>query len=292
MNRVVYIIFFIVIVFSVNAQNKLLKVFISVDMEGIGGIGTSKMVGNSGKDYNTGRALMTEEVNTVVAAIFEHGPAEILVNDSHGDMQNLLHNNLDSRVQYIQGNIKPLGMVQGLDETVDAAIFIGYHSMAGTENGFLAHTGSGSVKGLWINGIEVGEGGMNAYFAGSKGVPVILASGDSTFTTQFRKLIATRTVVTKVAIGSRVAKLYHPEVVRIRLSTTTKEALADLKNARKSIVNTPVIIRMRFASTTRADILEAIPEMRRIDGNTVEYQAKDMEESYKLIRLMYKYISW
>lgn len=292
MNRVVYIIFLIVIVFSVNAQNKPLKVFISVDMEGIGGIGTSKMVGSTGKDYNTGRVLMTEEVNTVVAAIFEHGPAEILVNDSHGDMQNLIHNNLDSRVQYIQGNIKPLGMVQGLDETFDAAIFIGYHCRAGTENGFLAHTGSGSVKGLWINGIEVGEGGMNAYFAGSKGVPVILASGDSTFTTQFRKLIATRTVVTKVAIGSRVAKLYHPEVVRKRLSTATKEALADLKNARKSIVNTPVIIRMRFASTTRADILEAIPGMHRIDGNTIEYQAKDMEEGYKLIRLMYKYISW
>ena len=97
MNRLINIIFFIVIVFSVNAQNKLLKVFISVDMEGIGGIGTSKMVGSSGKDYSTGRALMTEEVNTVVAAIFEHGPAEILVNDSHGDMQNLLHNNLDSR---------------------------------------------------------------------------------------------------------------------------------------------------------------------------------------------------
>ncbi|MCZ6521993.1 MAG: M55 family metallopeptidase [Bacteroidetes bacterium] len=292
MNRLINIIFFIVIVFSVNAQNKLLKVFISVDMEGIGGIGTSKMVGSSGKDYNTGRALMTEEVNTVVAAIFEHGPAEILVNDSHGDMQNLLHNNLDSRVQYIQGNIKPLGMVQGLDETFDAAIFIGYHSRAGTENGFLAHTGSGSVKGLWINGIEVGEGGMNAYFAGSKGVPVILASGDSTFTTQFRKLIATRTVVTKIAIGSRVAKLYHPEVVKKRLSTTTKEALADLKNARKSIVNTPVLIRMQFSSTTRVDLLEAIPGLRRIDGNTIEYQAKDMEESYKLIRLMYKYISW
>ncbi len=292
MNRIVITLFLLAIIFSVNAQNKALKVFISVDMEGIGGIGTSKMVSGSGKDYSTGRALMTEEVNTVVAAIFEHGPAEILVNDSHGDMQNLLHTNLDKRVQYIQGNIKPLGMVQGLDETFDAAIFIGYHSRAGTKNGFLNHTGSGSVMGLWINGIEVGEGGMNAYFAGSKGVPVILASGDSTFTVQFRKLIATRTVVTKVAIGSDVAKLYHPEVVRKRLSTTTKEALADLKNARKSIVNTPVIIRMRFYSTTRADILQAIPGMRRIDANTVEYQAKDMEESYKLIRLMYKYISW
>jgi len=137
-----------------SAQNRL-KVFISVDMEGIGGIGTAKMTSSAGKDYATGRKLMTAEVNAVVEAIFARGDAEILVNDSHGDMQNLLHTELDPRITYIQGNIKPLGMVQGLDATFDAAIFIGYHARAGTENAFLAHTGSGSVKGLWLNGIEV-----------------------------------------------------------------------------------------------------------------------------------------
>jgi D-amino peptidase len=68
----------------------------------------------------------------MVEAIFKHGPANILVNDSHGDMQNLLHTQLDPRVRYLQSNIKPLGMVQGLDETYDAAIFIGYHARAGT----------------------------------------------------------------------------------------------------------------------------------------------------------------
>lgn len=134
------------------AQTTPLNVFISVDMEGIGGIGTNLMTSSNGKDYGTGRQLMTEEVNTVVAAIFAAGPARILVNDSHGDMQNLIHTQLDSRVEYIQGNTKPLGMVQGLDGSFDAAIFIGYHARAGTEDGFLAHTGSGSVKGLWVNG--------------------------------------------------------------------------------------------------------------------------------------------
>ena len=82
----------------VSAQEKPIKIFISVDMEGIGGIGTGKMTRGNGKDYSIGRRLMTDEVNTVVKAIFEHGPADILVNDSHGDMQNLYHTELDERI--------------------------------------------------------------------------------------------------------------------------------------------------------------------------------------------------
>jgi D-amino peptidase len=134
------------------AQESPLKIFISVDMEGIGGIGTGAMTSSAGKDYATGRRLTTDEVNAVVDAIFDREPsAEILVNDSHGDHQNLLHTELDPRVVYIQGSIKPLGMVQGLDSTFDGVIFIGYHAKAGDPDGFLAHTGTGSVKGLWLN---------------------------------------------------------------------------------------------------------------------------------------------
>ncbi len=273
-------------------QSSVPRIFISVDMEGIGGIGTGKMTNGSGKDYATGRELMTAEVNTVVEAIFDHGQAHILVNDSHGDMQNLLHTSLDPRVTYIQGNIKPLGMVQGLDGSFDAAIFLGYHARAGTEGGFLAHTGSGSVKGLWLNGIEVGEGGLNAHYAASHGVPVILAAGDLTFTEQFSALIETRVVATKEAIGYQVARLIHPEIVRTRLRATTLEALGDLESATPLKITEPVNIQMHFSSTTRSDILQAIPGMRRVDGTTVEYDAQNMTEAYKLIRLMYKYVSW
>ena len=192
---------------------KQLKIFISVDMEGIGGIGTSEMTRHGGKDYNVGRQLMTDEVNAVVKAIFKNGPSEILVNDSHGDMQNLIHQQLDPRVVYIQGNKKPFGMVQGLDDSFDAAIFLGYHARAGTPRGFLAHTGSGSVKGLWLNGIEVGEGGLNAFFAGELNVPVILAAGDDVFTTQFGELVNCELVATKTAETAQVARLKHGELV-------------------------------------------------------------------------------
>ena len=171
-----------------------IKLFISVDLEGIGGVGSPLMTSSGGKDYGISRQYMTQEVNSVVAAIFEHIPsADILVNDSHGDHQNVLHGELDPRISYIQGSIKPLGMVQGLDSSFDGAIFIGYHAKAGDPDGFLAHTGSGSVKGLWLNDVEVGEGGMNAAFAGSLGVPVILVSGDSAAAAEWGHLLESET---------------------------------------------------------------------------------------------------
>ena len=261
-------------------------------MEGIGGIGTPKMVSSTGKDYATGRQLMTDEVNAVVAAIFEFGPAEVLVNDSHGDMQNLLHTQLDPRIRYLQSNIKPLGMVQGLDDTFDAAIFIGYHARAGSEGGFLAHTGSGSVKGLWINGTEVGEGGLNAFFAGALGVPVILASGDNVFVEEFTKIVPTRTVATKTAVGSSAANLIHPDKVKQMLKEETLAALKNLKSAEPLAIAEPTTFRIKSARTTRADIAMSIPGMKRIDGVTIEYEAQSMDAAYRLIRILYKYISW
>lgn len=272
-----------------NAQQPL-RIFISVDMEGIGGIGTGELTSSSGKDYTTGRRLMTEEVNAVVAAIFAAGPADVVVNDSHGDMQNLLHTELDPRVTYIQGAIKPYGMVEGLDDSFDAAIFIGYHARAGTARGFLAHTGSGAVKGLWINGIEAGEGEMNAAYAGSLGVPVILASGDSAFAAQFTANVATAIVVTKTAVTPASARLRHPERVRDELAAATQRALASLDDAQPWRVGTRIEVRIRFADVTRSQILEAIPGVRQIDGYTVEFTAESMADAYRLIRLMYRFV--
>lgn len=147
------------------------------------------------------------------------------------------------------------------------------------------------MKGVWLNEVEVGEGGMNAAFAGELGVPVIMASGDSTFCRQIHERIGALTVATKEAIGNEVARLYHPEVVRARLTRGVNLALKRLDRASPYIIGKPVRIRMRFARTTRADVLQAIPGMARVDGFTASYTAKDMAEAYKLIRLMYKYIS-
>ncbi len=266
------------------------RIFISVDMEGIGGIGTSAMTSAAGKDYATGRRLMTDEVNAVVAAILARGPAEILVNDSHGDMQNLLHTELDPRVTYIQGAVKPRGMVEGLDRSFAAAIFLGYHARAGTASGFLAHTGSGAVKGLWLNDIEVGEGELNATFAGALGVPVILAAGDSAFVAQFTGTVPALGVATKVAVTPLSARLRHPDRVREDLAAATARALDGLGTARPFTVGSPVRVRLRLADVTVPQILTAIPGVRQVDGFTVEFTAPDMESAYRLIRLMYRFV--
>tara|TARA_B100000929_G_scaffold187160_1_gene148133 strand:- start:65 stop:916 length:852 start_codon:yes stop_codon:yes gene_type:complete len=275
-------------------SQELVKLFISVDLEGIGGVGSPLMTSSGGKDYGTSRRYLTEEVNSVVAAIFERVPsADILVNDSHGDHQNVLHGELDPRVSYIQGSIKPLGMVQGLDSSFDGAIFIGYHAKAGDPDGFLAHTGSGSVKGLWLNDVEVGEGGMNAAFAGSLGVPVILVSGDSAAAAELGPLLGSETVTTKTAETPSSARLLHPDVVRAMLRETTGIALDRLRSDGFSPleIGSPVEIRMRFASTTHVDVLQSIPGMSKVDGYTVRYTARSMDEAYRLIRLMYRFVS-
>jgi len=260
-------------------------------MEGIGGIGTAEMTRSNGKDYQLGRKLMTAEVNAVVSAIIKfNNDAQILVNDSHGDMQNLIHQELDPKVVYIQGNKKPYGMVQGLDESYDAAIFIGYHARAGTAKGFLAHTGSGAVKGLWLNNREVGEGGLNTYFSGEMDVPIILAAGDDVFTKQFGKLVDCELVATKNAVTAQVAKLKHGTIVKRELFDATTRALKTIKNKRPIKLKNPVEIKLKFSTPTHAEILQAIPGMEWVDGYTVKYKANNMVEAYALIRLMYKYV--
>ncbi|HZF67175.1 MAG TPA: M55 family metallopeptidase [Gemmatirosa sp.] len=270
------------------------RVFVSVDMEGIGGIGTGQMTTATGKDYALGRRLMTDEVNAVVAAILRAGPAQVLVNDSHGDMQNLLHTELDPRVSYIQGSVKPLGMVEGLDSTYDAAIFLGYHARAGTPGGFLAHTGTGAVKGLWLNDVEVGEGELNAAYAGALGVPVVLASGDSAFVAQFAGSLQAgppAMVVTKVAHTPQSARLLHPQAVRDRLTAAVPRALAGTRRPYAlAAAGAPVRVRIRLADVTTPQILEAIPGVRRTDGYTVTFTAPTMADAYRLIRLMYKFV--
>lgn len=276
-----------------EAQDPL-RVFVSVDMEGIGGVGTPAMTSTGGKDYATARRLMTDEVNTVVEAILERGPAEIVVNDSHGDHQNVLHTELHPEVTYIQGSIKPLGMVQGLDAGFDAAVFLGYHAMAGDPDGFLAHTGTGSLKGLWLNDVEVGEGGLNAAFAGMHGVPLILAAGDSAFAAEIAGQGDPVTVVTKTAETPSSARLVHPTEVHRRLRAGVLRALDRLEAGDVeawAVATGPTRVRMRFTSPTHVEILQAIPGTAKEDGYTVVYTAEDMDAAYRLIRLMYRFVS-
>src|SRR5688572_15225988 len=158
-------------------------------MEGIAGLVSSSQVTGGERDYSVGRKLMIAETNVAIAAAFDAGATEVLVNDSHGSQTNLLAEELDRRATLITGSPKPLGMMQGIDSTFDAVIFIGYHAQASTMDAVLGHTYSGTLKSVKLNGREVGEYGLNATAAGHYGVPVVFIAGDKAVVAQAMEFI-------------------------------------------------------------------------------------------------------
>src|SRR6059036_1605561 len=124
---------------AIQAQAKL-KVYISVDLEGIAGIVADDQTSPNGKDYGWARSMMLAETNAAIAGAFDAGATEVVVNDSHGPQTNLRPDELDRRAALITGQPKPMGMAQGLDATFDAAVYIGYHANGSVADAVHGHT--------------------------------------------------------------------------------------------------------------------------------------------------------
>src|SRR5688572_24034701 len=166
------------------------KVFISVDMEGLAGVVTGSDVSATGPDYAHFRAIMAAEANAAIEGAFQAGATDVLVRDSHGSKQNLLPGDLDPRARLLRGaSSGPKNMMEGVDSTFDAVVFIGYHARAGTPNAILEHTSTGNVVDFSINGVSLPEGGYNALVAGLYGVPVVFVAGDRAVVEQLRGLL-------------------------------------------------------------------------------------------------------
>src|SRR3977135_398107 len=116
-----------------------MRVFISVDMEGGAGIATIDQIVGGGSGYPRAQDLMTAEANAAIRGAFAAGATDVLVNDSHGTMDNFVNADLDPRARVVFGAPRPSCMVQGISRDDDAALFIGYHAAAGAD-GVLAHT--------------------------------------------------------------------------------------------------------------------------------------------------------
>jgi len=206
-----------------------LKVFISVDMEGISGVVTGSEVSSSGPHYQYFRELTTLEANAAVEGALAAGATEIVVRDGHGSKTNIIPDLLHKEAKLLRGvTARPENMMLGLDESFDAVIFIGYHAKAGTEDGILAHTSSGNVIDLSVNGVSFPEAAYNAVIAGNLGIPVVLVAGDNWICEQATALFGNiATVETKVGMDTAELGL-HPEVVREMIRTRTTSALSDL----------------------------------------------------------------
>jgi D-amino peptidase len=280
------------------ALERPLRFYISIDMEGISGIGVSDMTHEGGKDYAVGRRLMTAELNAAVeglrAGARERGVgAEILVNDSHGDHRNVLIEELADGVEYLQGSVKPYGMMEGFEAGYDGVVFLGYHARAATR-GLLAHTGSGrSVREVRLNGHPAGEGEMNAALAGERGVPVILVAGDAAYVAQARESYAAtaQAVVTKTAVTNDAARLRPVGEVRAELREAARRAVIALDAGRPWRLETPVVVEVDYTRPTHAEIAAHIPQVERTGPFTVRHEAASMEGAYPMIRILYRFLS-
>src|SRR5262245_18807335 len=164
---------------AAQAQQKKLKLFISVDMEGIAAVGTGDQLEPEGFEYERFREFMTAEAMAAIDAAKESGATEIVVADSHGNGESLLIDRFPADVRIVRSWPRELGMMAGIDSTFGAAVFVGYHASTTNPRGVRAHTiSSANYAAVLLNGVEMPEAGINAAIAGYFGVPIVAISGD------------------------------------------------------------------------------------------------------------------
>ncbi|MCI2428018.1 M55 family metallopeptidase [Candidatus Acetothermia bacterium] len=265
-----------------------MKIYISVDMEGVACVTHGDHVKLEGAEYEAARKWMTAEANAAIEAALEEGATEVVIADSHGHMRNILPDELHQDALLVRGSPRPLSMMDGLDETFNAVFFVGYHSMAGDPTGILAHTYSSRVVySAELNGVCVGEPGFNAAIAGHFGVPVALVCGDDTVDAEVKALMPwTQRVITKWAISPTAARSLTPRAAQERIRTGVKQALAGLSEMRPLVLEPPIRLEVSFMRAASADRAADIPGVQRIDGRTLVYEDADMLKINRIWRLM------
>ncbi len=274
------------------------KLYISADLEGANWI-SSPLQCTPDKDraaYERAVAQLALEVNTVVEAAFAEGVDAILVNDSHCAMTNLPIAQLDPRVALLSGKPKLCAMAAGLDASFDGALYIGYHAKAGAEKGILNHTFHSKLFDVSVNGVSYGEGGINALYASLvHGVPVVLASGDQTFCAEIRELIPQLVTVQTKTTLTTTAAIGRPQTELLDdYRAKTRQALQSKAHWKKNLLQlkAPYDLTITFTHSLDADVAMTLPWITRVDGRTVQYQAKDFQELYQALQSIYSILSY
>lgn len=276
---------------SLAQTAKKLKVYISVDMEGIAGVVTADQLGPAGFEYERFRRFMTSETLAAVNAAKDAGATEIVISDSHGNGESLLIDQFPKDARIVRAWPRHGGMMGGLDPSFDAAMFIGYHASTTNPRGVRAHTfSSAHLARVALNGSPVTEGEFNAAFAGSLGVPVIFASGDDAFVGELRgRLGNLETVETKKSLGFHSAETLTPEASCEKIAKGVRAALDRLREFKPYVVKTPVTLELTFKNYTPAEILSYLRGVTRVDSHTIRFVGKDMAEVDDFIEVVDNY---
>jgi D-amino peptidase len=259
---------------------KKLKVYISVDMEGVAGVVTADQLGPGGFEYERFRHFMTNETLAAVNAATQSGATEIVVSDSHGNGESLLIEEFPKNVRIVRSWPRHGSMMAGLDSTFDAALFIGYHASTTNMRGVRAHTfSSAHFTRVALNGNAVTEGEFNAAYAGALGVPVIFASGDDAAIVELKSRLGNiETAETKRNLSFHSAETLTPEASCEKIGAGVKAALARLHDFKPYAVKAPVTLEISFKNYTPALMLSYLRFVQRVDSHTIRFVGKDMAE--------------
>lgn len=259
-----------------------MKVYISVDMEGVAGVVSWSQVTPGTPEYEHARQWMIEEANAAILGAFEAGATEVVVNDSHNGMRNLLPHALHPKARLISGGLKEHGMMAGIDSSFAAAMFVGYHASGGGY-GVLAHTWSTSVIGVRLNGVAVGEWGLNAMMAGEFGVPIVMVTGDDCTCDEVRVGLAgpVETVIVKRALTKYAAESLPREEAVQAIRSGAMAALGPTREIPPYRPRNPVQIEVDLNATQLADSAAMVPKAERVGPLTVRYTADDGLEAFR-----------
>jgi D-amino peptidase len=262
-----------------------MKVYLSVDMEGIAGISHPNPTTRGDAGYPAAVELMTAEANAAIAGCRAGGATEILVNDSHGGMFNLDPRTLDPGARLLQGQ-KAWSMVAGAgpDAGFEVALFVGYHARAGHPSGTIAHTFSGRPTETRLNGRAVGETGLNASVLGQWGISVGLVAGDDALADEVATWLPwAERVVVKIGFGGHAAASLHPSAAAELIGAAAERAVrrAAAGELQPLIVERPTSIEVDYAKAVQADFAAIVPDAERIGDRGVRHPGEDPVAAYR-----------
>lgn len=276
---------------SAQRPTPRLKVYISADMEGVAGVVSQEQLGPPGFEYERFREFMTGEVLAAIAGARDAGATEVVVSDSHGNGQNLLIDRLPADVTVIRSFPRPLMMMQGLDSTFSAAVFIGYHASTTSPAGVRAHTiSSATLAAVELNGVAMPEAGINAAIAGRFGVPVVMISGDDVAVDEAQRLLgAIEGAVVKRAISFHSAATLTPAAAQALIRQKVRAAVARRGDFKPYTVATPVRLDVTFKNYRPAELLAYLPGVQRTTAHAIRFTGADVLEVSRFLEFITSY---
>ncbi len=262
-----------------------MKLYCSSDMEGVAGVSAWEQVDarTPHPDYAIYRRYYTLEVAAAIEGARRAGVTDVLVNDSHGPMRNLLFDDLPPDIRVVFGNRKPYSMVQDCDPSFGGAFFIGYHGAIGDRDAVLCHTYTPAViYDLHLNGVRCSEATLNAALIGAHGVPLLMVTGDRTTVEGVQAQMPwVHGVIVKESIGTLSANSMSPAAAQRAIAAGAEAAVAKSANAKPFVLESPIEIRVTLAKTEQADYVAIIPGFERMSGREVRFTDPDIHTIFK-----------